>query len=120
MARFQKGQSGNPAGRTRKADQNAGAVTRAEKQIRDHLPAIVEAQIILALGVVVEETDKETGATTVYKKAPDRAAGQYLIDRIMGKPTERQELTGPDGAPIAVEFTKALNTAYGDTSTTNE
>lgn len=32
--------------------------------------------------------------------APDRVANIYLIDRILGKPTERQEVTGADGGPI--------------------
>lgn len=30
----------------------------------------------------------------------DRAANIYLVDRIMGKPTQRAELGGPDGGPL--------------------
>ncbi len=52
--------------------------------------------IALSLGVMVEETDKESGAAIVYQRPPDRGAGQYLIDRIAGKPTERKEHTFPD------------------------
>lgn len=31
---------------------------------------------------------------------PDRAANEYLINRLLGKPTERKELSGPDGGSI--------------------
>jgi hypothetical protein len=89
--KFQKGQSGNPTGRPRKADQNAGAVARAERQIRDRLPSLIDNMLALADGVWVEEITLE-GQRNVYKRPPDRAANQYLIDRIMGKPTERREI----------------------------
>lgn len=118
---FQKGQSGNPTGRPRKADQNAGAVARAEKQIRDRLPSLIDNMLILADGGYerVEEQwapagslyigsgvdakrmypDKEPDELVLVRRTVsiadrDRAANQYLIDRIMGKPTERQEVTG--------------------------
>lgn len=118
---FQKGQSGNPAGRPRKAEQNAGAVARAEKQIRDRLPSLIDNMLVLANGGYerVEEVwaradslylgsgadakrmypDAEDDELILVKRTVsiadrDRAANQYLIDRIMGKPTERQEVSG--------------------------
>lgn len=90
------------AGRPRKLDKNAGAIVKAEKQIRDRLPEIVDAQISLALGITVQDKDS-AGNTIVYSRPPDVKAGQYLIDRIMGKPTQRQEISGPDTTPIQVE-----------------
>ena len=143
---FTKGQPGGP-GRPCKADQNAGAVTRAEKQIRDRLPELIDNMLVLASGGYERIEEQWAPAGSLYvgsgeflrRMYPqldpdelvlikrtrsiadrDRAANEYLINRIAGKPTERQELTGPDGAAIAFEFTKALNTAYADTSTTNE
>lgn len=88
------------AGRPRKKDKYAGAITRAEKRIADKLPELIENMLTLAYGVLVEETNIVTGQPQVYQRAPDRAANEYLINRIMGKPTERQEISGLDGEPI--------------------
>jgi hypothetical protein len=117
---FVKGQPGGP-GRPRKADKNAGAVARAEKQIRDRLPSLIDNMLHLADGGYerVEEEWQPAGslwigsgefARPMYPElAPDelvlvkrkvsiadkdRAANIYLVDRIMGKPTERKELSG--------------------------
>lgn len=49
---------------------------------------------------------------------PDRAANQYLIDRIAGKPTERREVTGPEGAAIPISIEAAIAKIYGETPAT--
>lgn len=112
---FEKGHPGGP-GRPRKRDQNAGAVARAEKQIRDRLPDLIENMLILANGGYerVEEQwaradslyigsgadakrmypDLEPDELVLVKRTVsiadcDRTANQYLIDRIMGKATQR-------------------------------
>ncbi len=95
MAKFQPGNAGGP-GRPRNADKHAGAIAEGVQWIADKLPDLLEKQWELAMGV--QAVDKKSGI--VYTTIPDRAAGQYLIDRVMGKPTERQELSGPDGNPI--------------------
>jgi hypothetical protein len=91
------------AGRKPKADKHAGVITRAEKRIADKLPTLIDKMMELAHGVTVQEVDKE-GGLIVYTKAPDRQAAEYLINRIMGKPTERKEVTGPEGGPVEVAF----------------
>lgn len=81
------------AGRKPKAIKYAGPVDAAERKIVDSLPHLVEAQLKLALGqVIVQDENPVTGELNVYAVAPDRRAGQYLLDRIMGKPTERIDL----------------------------
>lgn len=127
---FQKGQSGNPAGRPRKLDRHAGAVVKAEKRVADRLPELVDNMLILANGGYqrVEEQWAPAGSLYIgsgkdsvkmYPDLPDdelvlvkrtvsiadkdRQANEYLINRIMGKPTERQEISGPDRGPIPVE-----------------
>ena len=99
---FTKGHPGGP-GRPRKADKFAGAIAKAEKLIADRLPELVDLQFELAQGVWVEETTA-MGLRKVYKRAPDRDAGQYLMNRILGKPIERQEIGGVDGGLIEVSF----------------
>lgn len=38
----------------------------------------------------------------IFATPPDFRAIQYLIDRIMGKPIAKQEITGEDGGPIEI------------------
>jgi len=43
----------------------------------------------------------------------DRAANQYLIDRLLGRPTERKELTGADGSDLLADtFNSAIERIY--------
>lgn len=76
------------SGRKPKLEKNALAINRAEKQIRDRLPEVIEHLFELAEGVTVEGTDQE-GNTKVYKMPPDRVSCMYLVNRIMGKPEVR-------------------------------
>lgn len=87
------------AGRKAKAEKFKQPIAKAEKRIADRLPSLIDNMMALADGIWVEEMTIE-GARIVYKRPPDRQANQYLIDRILGKPTERHELTGEDGEPL--------------------
>lgn len=110
---FIKGQSGNPSGRPAKADKFAGQIAKAEGRIAKNLVRYIENMEALADGIFEEQMTVE-GVKIVYQRPPDRQANAYLIDRIMGKPTERKELSGPEGGLIEVKFTDALNTIYPD------
>ena len=113
---FQKGQVGGP-GRPKKADNNAGAVAAAEKQIRDRLPSLIENMFKLAEGVWYEDTGP-TGVKVVYKERPNYKANEYLINRIAGKPTERQEVSGPEGSPIPLAINNVIDRVYSDSTDT--
>ena len=89
------------AGRKAKRDKYGTAIQRAEKQIVDKLPQLIDNMMALADGVLVEETTL-TGGRVVYQRPPDRQANEYLINRIMGKPTERQEVSGPEGEALRI------------------
>ena len=78
------------AGRKRKADKYARDINKAEGIIRDRLPDLIGNLMVLADGVKVEREDLD-GNTFVYQTPPDRASNEYLINRIMGKPTEHIE-----------------------------
>lgn len=88
---FTKGHPGGP-GRPKRADKYAGQVAKAEKRIADRLPVLVDKMLELADGVVVEDVNPVTGQVGIYREKPDRQALVYLIDRIMGKPTEHKEI----------------------------
>lgn len=92
------------AGRPAKKTKYAAPIARAEKRIVDKLPLLIDRMFELADGVAVQDIDNE-GGVNVYIKPPDRQAAEYLINRIMGKPTERKELSGEDGGAIPVEVT---------------
>lgn len=62
-------------------------IRQAERKIVDRLPWLVDQLMELAAGVMVETTTL-AGETTIYKKPPDRAACEYLVDRILGKPAQ--------------------------------
>lgn len=87
------------AGRKPKDEKFKQPIAKAEKKIADKLPWLIDQMMELAEGVVVQEFDRE-GIPRVYQRPPDFKAIAYLVDRIMGKPTERKEITGADGAPL--------------------
>lgn len=66
-------------------------VRAAEARIVDRLPRLIENLMVLADGVMVEDVNIVTGEVGVYKRPPDRAANEYLINRVMGKPTDKTE-----------------------------
>ena len=91
---FQPGQSGNPNGRP--------STRRTE------------------LNELLEQVFTNPRRKKVLEKLIDDAekgnheARTLLLAYAYGKPVERKEVTGEDGAPIAVQFVEALNTAYAD------
>lgn len=78
------------AGRKPKAEKYATAINRAEKRIADRLPELVDRLFELAEGVRVEELSLD-GKSNVYQRPPDFKAASYLLDRILGKPTQAVE-----------------------------
>ena len=75
------------AGRPPKHAIYESPIRAAERQIRDKLPWIVDKLLELVDGVHEEKMMGEN-AVIVYKRPPDRQAAEYLVDRIMGKPSQ--------------------------------
>lgn len=91
------------AGRKPNSEKFETQINKAHSIIKKNWEDILMGLIELAKGVTIEETDPVDGQVTVFKKAPDFKAASYLVDRVMGKPTQKQEITGEDGGPIQVE-----------------
>ena len=89
------------AGRKARAVKHLGPIASAEQRIADGLPKLIDNMFLLAEGVVVEKPDAE-GGVNVFRTPPDRMANEYLINRIMGRPTQAIEVGGMDGEPIPV------------------
>jgi hypothetical protein len=109
---FAKNNPGGP-GRPRKAEKFAGPIADAEKRIAQKLPELIDNMFLLAHGVLVEKTTL-TGGKIIFKEPPDYKANEYLINRIMGKPTERQEHSAPAGGVVPVGFLALLDRVYGE------
>ena len=45
---------------------------------------------------------------------PDRAANQYLIDRMLGKPDQSLKHKGADGGPVSVVLEDLIEKVWGD------
>jgi hypothetical protein len=82
MAQFERGNKAAVGkGRPRKAEKFARPIAAAEKRISEWLPELIDKQMELA-------------------RAGDRGAIEYLLNRLMGKPTERQELEAAIGSYV--------------------
>jgi hypothetical protein len=66
------------------------SLSAGEKRIGDRLPTLLDNLFALADGVK-EERELPSGKVVVYTTPPDLRANIYLVDRVMGKPTERHE-----------------------------
>lgn len=92
------------AGRPRKSVKYAGQVAAAEDAIADRLPELIANLFALAAGVTVQAENRD-GTTRVYTEPPNFKANEYLINRILGRPTEHHEVTGDDGDAIEINAT---------------
>jgi hypothetical protein len=126
MGQFKVGNPGGP-GRRPKAIKFARPIARAEKQIADRLPELIDNLFVLASGGYERVEEEWQPAGLVYvgsgefarrafpelepdvlvmvkRKSSiadrDRQANEYLINRILGKPIERAEIAGANGGPI--------------------
>jgi hypothetical protein len=109
----------NGAGRPARADLYRQPIREAEGLIRDKLPFLVGQLLQLAEGVQVEEADRD-GNAVVYRTAPDRKACEYLLNRIMGTPVQRNEQGDPGDFVSLDQARKVLHLgAYRDPSHTD-
>lgn len=72
--------------------------TKLVNKVNEHVEDIVEAQVDLARGLWIRERVKDKNGQTVeqkvYQKAPDKDAGQYLLNQVIGKPKENMVVAG--------------------------
>jgi len=89
------------------ADDTAIMRGKLFEHVEKNFDDIISGQVELAKGVYIKEyvRDKKTGkmimdpasgrpVTKVYLKPPDREAGRYLLDQVVGKPKETTVVEG--------------------------
>jgi hypothetical protein len=98
---FQKGQSGNPAGRPKKG-QALTDILRKELNKRTIYDEDQKTYIARKTAIIRKMIDLAIEG--------DLAAQKYIFDRVDGKPMESMELTGQNGGPLA--FVELLEAAH--------
>lgn len=101
---WKPGQSPNPEGRPKRNPTENQLIAKLKDKILNYGDELIDLEMSLARGVKV--VDPIAGA--VYTTPPDRQAIEYLLNQGLGRPVQRQELTGSDGG--AIEF-DAINAA---------
>src|SRR3954471_1516522 len=74
----------------------------ARDKIGEWLPGLLDQLYALAVGVRMRDVRPDGSEVEYYETARDRQACEYLVNRVLGKPTERQETSGVGGSPIPV------------------
>lgn len=80
------------AGRPAKADIYKQPQRLVEKIMIDHLEEITYALIDLARGTKAIRQTRD-GEEEVYETLPDRRAAEAVLNRVLGKPVEKKEIT---------------------------
>lgn len=106
---FQKGQSGNPAGKP-KGTLNFTTILREilEEEVTDeHGIKIPKGKLALIewLNASLVGRDIHDKDGNKVSNVKDWKAIQAILERIEGKPTEKVELSGVDGKPIELKIT---------------
>jgi hypothetical protein len=92
------------AGRKRTRVELVPVIEEADLQIAGRLPHLIEKLFELAEGVNVQGCSLD-GEEKVYTRPPCYKSLSYLVDRVMGRPTQATEVSGPDGGPMEVGLT---------------
>ena len=90
MAKWEKGQSGNPKGRPKR---------KTEEQYLEVFKDIVTVDEVRLI-VTKAMTDAKRG---------DQQARKFIFDYLIGPPIERKEITGEDGKPLIVKVIKGVS-----------
>jgi hypothetical protein len=80
----------NGSGRKPNADKYIGPISRAEQRICENLDDLIDLAFVRARGYMAKDVGPD-GEVEYYETPPDLKAIIYLVDRVMGKPTERHE-----------------------------
>lgn len=103
---YKPGQSGNPAGRPKREVEQAYLNATISKVSLDDWGKVIEKALLQAID-------------------GDGEARKWLSEYILGKPTQRTEITGADGGPVAISDARAkleslINTAAANSAAASD
>lgn len=75
---------------------------KVEKRIGEQFETLVDNAMQLAQGITVAEV-QEDGGVKAWTEKPNLNAIIYLLDRLMGKPTQRQEIKDDKSGITVIE-----------------
>lgn len=77
------------------------------EMVKKELVPLIRAQIDCAKGIQCEAYDKD--GNLYYKDpGPNTQAFKVLMEYVVGRPTEKHELTGPEGNPIEISISELI------------
>lgn len=72
------------------------------KKLHERYGSIIDSQLDAAQGILIQKTK---GGQTIYADpGPDVQAFRNINDQVMGRATERVEMSGLDGQPLIIKL----------------
>ena len=92
MAKWKKGESGNPNGRPRK---NKSLSEELRRVLQERAPDLEQTNLQVIVAKLVE-----------MARDGDKDILRYVFDRLEGRPAQAVELTGDKARPLRIEYVK--------------
>lgn len=73
-----------------------------DKAVADLLEDPKSQAMAILVNALAEAASVKVGGLRSKKEEVRQVAAEQIMDRVMGKATQRQEVSGPDGAPIMI------------------
>lgn len=74
------------------------------KKLYERISPIIDAQLDSALGVTTEHFDRKKGNLFYVEHEPNVNAARLMIEQVVGRATEKVELSGREGAPLIIRL----------------
>lgn len=105
-----KGRGGSGRGQGRKLGQSTLLAQKIREKMAIELEKrfgpVLSAQLDAAEGIKTEAYDRRTGRLYYKDPGPNTNAFRNIVDHVIGRPTEKVEMSGKDGIPLIINLAK--------------